>query len=424
MIHIPEQLMRLYCTRPSGGEPHINNIEEKHLTHGSTPQRYCSTCGMPLILKNQYLPLQEFPGGGFGRTFVVLDLNSPGEVLSQKRRRIVKQLHPRTSLTPERITIVEKKFREEAEVLEELKHPQIPQLYAFFELSVPKYFPNSQEPSLEEEKLFYLVQEYIQGDDLSQELQKRRDTETNFFTEAEVTQILVEILDILKFIHSHPKQIIIHRDIKPSNIIRHQQTRRLYLIDFGAVKQVVQQIKNIEDSTEIIFYTRGFSPPEQVAGRGVSFASDLYSLAATCINLLTGENPSNLEIPYDLNSWQSRVKIKPALATILNKMLAPDAKNRYQSADEVIEAITALKQRGWSRLHFWLLALGGVGIVSAFTFWLYQIFLQPLPPAPLPASHFTRGEKSLTKQVADSECQPAYQAKAAGMKAFGEKNIK
>jgi serine/threonine protein kinase len=389
---MPGQPMRVYCTRPCGDEPHINDIEEKLLIHGSTPQRYCSSCGMPLILKNQYLPLQELGTGGFGRTFIVLDLNAPGEILADKKRRIIKQLYPRISLSENEIKLVEKLFRKEAEVLEELKHPQIPQLYAFFELSVPQYIPNSKKVSVEEQKLFYLVQEYIEGDDLSQELQKRRNTEVSFFTESEIIQILLEVLDILKFIHSHHKQVIIHRDIKPSNIIRHHQTKKIYLIDFGAVKQVIQQVENQGDKTENVIITRGFSPPEQVDGKKVNCTADLYSLAATCINLLTGENPNTLGIPYNLNSWQSRVKVKPILVRILNKMLAPDPKNRYQSADEVITALKRADLIGSRNFPIWLLALvalGGAGIVSAMAaatlgesiaLWLYSIIVPPKQP--------------------------------------------
>ncbi|AFY99135.1 bifunctional serine/threonine-protein kinase/ABC transporter substrate-binding protein [Calothrix sp. PCC 6303] len=424
--------MRVYCTRPCGDEPHINDIDEKYLTHGSTPQRYCSTCGMPLILKNQYLPLQELGSGGFGRTFIVLDLNAPGEILGEKKRRIVKQLYPRTSLSQDEIKLVENLFRKEAEVLEELKHPQIPQLYAFFELSIPQYIPNSNQVPLEEQqKLFYLVQEYIEGDDLSQELQKRKDAGVSFFNEAEVAQVLLEILDILKFIHSHHKKIIIHRDIKPNNIIRHQQTKKLYLIDFGAVKQVIQKVENQADKTENIIVTRGFSPPEQEAGTRVSFSSDLYSLAATCVNLLTGENPKTLGIPYDLNSWQNRVKVKPALTRILNKMLAANAKNRYQSADDVIKALKMAglipSKTSYGNLPIWLLALGGGGIIGAIAlclYWLYSTIFPPPTPIiePLAVNYFSRGEESITTQVSTvPQCQPGYQAKAAGMEAFQQK---
>jgi serine/threonine protein kinase len=133
--------MRVCCTRPREGEaPHVNYIDESDLLNGHS--RYCQVCGMPLILKNRYVALEEKGQGGFGKTFVALDLDSPGETLPQKRRRIIKLLHPRQSLSLSSLELVERFFKEEAEVLEELKHNNIPRLYAFFNLSVIRYNVN------------------------------------------------------------------------------------------------------------------------------------------------------------------------------------------------------------------------------------------------------------------------------------------
>ncbi|NJL63897.1 MAG: protein kinase [Methylacidiphilales bacterium] len=111
------------------------------------------------------------------------------------------------------------------------------------------------------------------------------------FSETEAIEVLQEILGILKFIHANPKKTLIHRDIKPSNIVRSNQDEQLYLIDFGAVKQVVKVVEEGADSSETVIVSPGFSPPEQVHGKTVTFTSDLYSLAASCVCLLTGKNP-------------------------------------------------------------------------------------------------------------------------------------
>ncbi|BAZ37283.1 serine/threonine protein kinase [Calothrix sp. NIES-4101] len=432
--------MQVYCTRPRGREqpPHINHVEEDYLNNGKMQQRYCSTCGMPLIIKNRYVALSEKGQGGFGRTFVALDLDSPGETLAQKRYRILKLLHPNTQLSPASLQLVERLFKEEAEVLEELRHNQIPRLYAFFELSVAVYSEYQiQDNSLStnnEQKLFYLVQEYIQGQDLEKELLRLRSQENRNFSEAEILEVLSEILGILKFIHANPKKPLIHRDIKPSNLVRSGRDKQLYLIDFGAVKQVVQVVEEGADSSETVIISPGFSPPEQVHGKTVTFTSDLYSLAASCVCLLTGANPHTFDIPFNLEKWKTSANISPKLVKVLNKMLEPDPKNRYQSADEVL---TALRREGILEVEkskdkiiwFWgLLGITGLGTLLTLI-WLLLTSKNPTPPfPPLSAEYFTRGEKSLlTPDIPqhfknNPYCQDAFAKKDAGMKAFGAQN--
>jgi ABC-type branched-subunit amino acid transport system substrate-binding protein/tRNA A-37 threonylcarbamoyl transferase component Bud32 len=409
--------MKVYCTRPrhSTQRPHINDIPDDYLTNDHIQQRYCHICGMPLILKNQYLPLEEKGSGGFGITFVALDLNSPGEKLIDKKRRIIKQLHPSMPLSAELILKVERFFKQEAKVLEELRHNQIPCFYAFFKLSVPA------SPTNTAQKFFYLVQEYIEGNDL----QKERETGKKY-TESEVIEFLREMLGILKFIHH---QNIIHRDIKPSNVVRCQKTGKLYLIDFGAVKQVIKKVEEGVSESATVIMTPGFSPPEQVNAGIVYFASDLYSLAATCIYLFTGENPMNLDIPYNLERWQNSVKVRPELAKIINKMLEPNPKYRYQSADEVMAALydARLVQNPHHTVKKpWLYTGFGILGVLAIAFITYIIYPITQPP-PLPDNYFTRGEESLLTEGITStnpDCLAAYAKKQAGMSDFSQGNFK
>ncbi|MEA5571001.1 bifunctional serine/threonine-protein kinase/ABC transporter substrate-binding protein [Calothrix sp. UHCC 0171] len=428
--------MQVYCTRPRGREqpPHINHVEEDYLNNGKIQQRYCSTCGMPLIIKNRYVALSEKGQGGFGRTFVALDLDSPGETLAQKRYRILKLLHPNTQLSPAALQLVERLFKEEAEVLEELRHNQIPRLYAFFELSVAaypqSYIQDNQNFTNNEQKLFYLVQEYIQGQDLEKELLHLRSQENRNFSETEILEVLSEILGILKFIHANPKKPLIHRDIKPSNIVRNGRDKQLYLIDFGAVKQVVQVVEEGADSSETVIISPGFSPPEQVHGKTVTFTSDLYSLAASCVCLLTGANPHSFDIPFNLEKWKVSANISPKLTKVLNKMLEPDPKNRYQSADEVLttlrrEGIIEVEKSKDKIIWWWgLLGITGLGLLLTLI-WLLISELQKPPLPALSAEYFTRGEKSLlTPDIPQNvknnvNCQDAFAKKDAGMKDFG-----
>ncbi|MCV3215670.1 bifunctional serine/threonine-protein kinase/ABC transporter substrate-binding protein [Plectonema radiosum NIES-515] len=402
--------MKVYCTRPrhSTQRPHVNDIPDDYLTNDHIQQRYCHICGMPLILKNQYLPLEEKGSGGFGITFVVLDLNSPGDKLLDKKRRIIKQLHPKMPLSAELILKVERFFKQEAEVLEELKHNQIPRLYAFFELSVTAFSTNTAQ------KLFYLVQEYIEGNDLQKECATGKK-----YTESEIIEFLREMLDILKFIHP---QNIIHRDIKPSNVVRCQKTGKLYLIDFGAVKQVIKKVEEGASESATVIMTPGFSPPEQINAGIVYFASDLYSLAATCIYLFTGDNPMNLGIPYNLE-WHNSVKVRPELVKIINKMLEPSPKYRYQSADEVMAALYDARlvlNPDATVKKPWLYAGFGIFGVVAIAFITYIVYLVIQAP-PLPDNYFTRGEESLLTEGITStnpDCLAAHAKKQAGMTDF------
>jgi ABC-type branched-subunit amino acid transport system substrate-binding protein len=220
---------------------------------------------------------------------------------------------------------IKKSFEEEARALRDIKHEQIPQLYDYFELSVPS---DSQEEFRKE--LFYLVQEYVQGETLDKELnQKGR------FSETEVVQDLGQLLNVLKYIHE--KRQVIHRDIKLSNIIRHENGT-LYLIDFGAaVKRKLEPKIPVEQS--MAMGTPIFAPPEQLAGKGIFFSSDLYSLAATCICLLTGRNVNEL---WNQNRWIWReyVSVNDNLAEILDRMLSYQPEERYESAEQVISALS------------------------------------------------------------------------------------
>ena len=141
----------------------------------------------------------------------------------------------------------------------------------FFPVIVPGLQPN------QEDQFFYLVQEYIDGEDLEQEL-----THKGKFTESEALFVLHSILPVLQFVHDKG---IIHRDIKPSNIMRDRKGK-LFLLDFGAVKQVTNSPTG-NSSTGI--YSLGFAPPEQMSGAKVFASTDLYALAVTVILLLTGQ---------------------------------------------------------------------------------------------------------------------------------------
>jgi ABC-type branched-subunit amino acid transport system substrate-binding protein/serine/threonine protein kinase len=282
---------------------------------------------MPLILDGRYLPIKLLQQGGLGVAFLGCDRRTPG-----LKRCVIKQLQLNPSFTTTQLEIATKLFHREAEVLEKLgEHPRIPRLFAFLELTA------SASPPYNQQKFFYLVQEYIEGQNLQEELRDK-----GRLNEAEVIVVLRETAKILEFIHI---QDTIHRDVKPSNIMRDLHGK-IYLIDFGAVKQVVSetllQTAATYQSVTCVF-TPEYAPSEQRQGQAIYPSSDLYALAVTCLNLLTGKQPQQL-LDSNTNQWQWRtpdIQVSDALAAILDRMLQNAPAERFQSARDVLDALEA-----------------------------------------------------------------------------------
>jgi serine/threonine-protein kinase len=319
--------MELQCTRPTCPKP-LNRFPDLDdtTTLKSISQKYCITCGMPQILAGRYLPLKLLGRGGFGAAFLAIDRYTP-----TMRQCVVKQFQPSGNLTPDQLQLAHRLFEREAEVLESLgnRHPQIPNLLAFFELDVSSRTPG------ETERFFYLVQEYIDGKNMEELLEQQ-----GAMPEAEVTQMLEAILKVLQFVHDNGS---IHRDIKPSNIMRHRDGQ-YFLLDFGAVKQVTAtaSIAGQPPGRSTGIYSRGFAPPEQMSGSVVYPATDLYALAVTCITLLTGQQPHDLFDPLSNSfNWRSKTQVSDRLAAILNRLLLPAPNQRFQSAEQVLDALHA-----------------------------------------------------------------------------------
>jgi ABC-type branched-subunit amino acid transport system substrate-binding protein len=315
--------MDIYCTRPHCEQPlnSFPDLDDSNLLK-TVQQRHCSNCGMPLILDGRYLPIKMLQQGGLGVAFIGCDRRTPG-----LKRCVIKQLQVNPSFNTNQVEIATKLFHREAEVLERLgEHPKIPRLYAFLELTA------SGSGHYREQKFFYLVQEYIEGQNLQQELAVK-----GKFTEAEVILVLKEIAKILEFIHFRDT---IHRDIKPSNIMRDMQGK-IHLIDFGAVKQVVAQTPGTLDRNMTCVFTPEYAPWEQRQGQSIYPSSDLYALGVTCITLLTGKQPSAL-LNSETNEWQWRtpdLQVSDALVAIIDRMLCHLPSARFQSAREVLDTL-------------------------------------------------------------------------------------
>jgi serine/threonine-protein kinase len=277
---------------------------------------------MPLILAGRYLPIKLLGRGGFGAAFLSRDRHTP-----LMRQCVVKQFLPAVDLSPTQLQLAQNLFEREAIVLEEIgsQHEQIPDLFAFFPVIVPGLQPN------QPHQFFYLVQEYIDGENLEEELTSRGE-----FSESEILFVMRSILPVLQFVHD---KNIIHRDIKPSNIMRHRNGK-LFLLDFGAVKQVTNSPSGAGNSSTGI-YSLGFAPPEQMSGGQVFPSTDLYALAVTIILLLTGQK--DITKLFDAYSnqlkWRDKVNISSDVAEILDKMLRSAPNQRFQSAESVLMAL-------------------------------------------------------------------------------------
>ena len=320
--------MQLHCTRPTCPSP-INTFTD--LDNPKIPRplkpKYCRACRMELILRGRYLPVSVLGQGGFGTAFLARDFDSPSFYSASQGQCVVKLFKPPVNLTPKQMATALRLFAKEAEVLERLgrRHPQIPNLYAYFPLPVTNPLNH------QSEELFYLVQEFIEGEDL-EKLRHRQGK----FSEAEVERLLRAMLDVLGFVHRNQA---IHRDVKPSNIIQGTDGQ-LSLLDFGAVKEVTTPTGVQRGPTTIC--SPDYAPPEQIMNGTVDATSDLYALAATCVVLLSDKDSGELRDSSN-NTWQWHryVQVSPGLTQVLDKMLEARPGDRYSSAQAVLEALNA-----------------------------------------------------------------------------------
>jgi formylglycine-generating enzyme required for sulfatase activity len=297
-----------YCISPACPAPDKN----------SPDTNFCMSCGAKILLKDRYRALSLLGQGGFGKTFKAVDEDQPRKPLSVIKQFAFSNNHPETR------QIALKLFYEEAQHLEALgKHDQIPELLAYFDV----------------EGQPYLVQQFIDGQDLEQEL-----ATAGTFNQTKIRELLESLLPVLDFLH-HQSPPVIHRDIKPANIIRRRDDGGLVLVDFGAAKQATQSILA---KTGTAIGSAEFAAPEQARRKPV-FASDIYSLGVTCIYLLTQISPFDL---FDMNQdawvWRDYLVDNPVdekLGKVLDKMIANILPQRYQSVMDVLTDLTDLTRK-------------------------------------------------------------------------------
>jgi WD40 repeat protein len=317
-----------YCFNPTCEQPENPETTES-----------CLTCHWPLVLRNRYRSLKLIEAGSFGRTILCIDTDR------QNAHCVIKQFFKWRKIEDPIAAMARARqiFDKEAKLLLKLgEHPQIPTLLACFE----------------DDNRLYLVQEFIPGQNLLDEI-----LEHGTFSEQKIRNLLTDLLPVLKFIHEHH---VVHRDIKPMNVIRRQSDNKLVLVDFGLAK-----LLNIESlgKTGSQYGTEGYAPIEQTRGK-VFPASDLFSLGVTCLQLVTGTVIEELyQAEEGVWVWREYLRERNAdvsdkLAQILDKLVKDSLKERYKTANEVIQDL----QEGVPRWQCLKTFSGHFGVVNRVTF--------------------------------------------------------
>ena len=263
------------------------------------------------LLQNRYRVLKQIGQGGMGAVYVATDERFHSTVA-------IKQ-------TFFDDPALRKAFEREAHLLNHLRHVALPKVSDHF---------------VEGEGQF-LVMDFIEGDDLSELLQKR-----GAFPLADVLRWADELLDALDYLHTHDP-VVVHRDIKPQNL-KLTTRGQIVLLDFGLAKGATTQTRAATNAS-VFGYSRNYAPLEQIQGTGTDTRSDLYSLGATLYHLLTGVAPVDAltragsvinNQPDPLRpAHRAHAQVPESVSKLLQRALAQKAAMRYQTAAEMRAAL-------------------------------------------------------------------------------------
>lgn len=261
------------------------------------------------IIKNKYEIIKKINKGFLSDTFLIQDIFN-------KNKFILKYTNIKKYDT-KIIRIFEKEFS----LLSNLSNKNIPK--------VIEYFSIEKDNNLE----LFIINEYIEGQNLYELIKSGK-----YFNEKEVINILDSIIEVLDYLHSFSPPIL-HRDIKPQNIM-YSKNNNIYLIDFGASKEII--LNNENQSLSTIIGTQSYMPIEQFQGKCLP-SSDIYSLGLTIIYLLSHKEPFSLDKKGLKYYFEKDVNISKGFTKILNKMIDPDFSKRYSSVKELKSDLDNLK---------------------------------------------------------------------------------
>jgi serine/threonine protein kinase len=244
--------------------------------------------------------------GAFGRTLLAKHVTTGRDVA-------IKLLDTRGRVEDK----ADEMFRREADVLRAVRHHGIPEIFETFQA------PWQGAPAA------LLVMEYIEGTSLADIIDSKRT-----LAEADVTHLFLELLGILDYLHGRVPPIL-HRDIKPSNIIVRPNGFPA-LVDFGSVRRVFMAP---DETGSTVAGTYGYMPYEQYMGQAAP-ASDLYSLGATFLHLLTGRPPRDFMTDEGRLQAPDSLPVEPRLRSVIARLLRPSPAERFASARDVRHALT------------------------------------------------------------------------------------
>jgi eukaryotic-like serine/threonine-protein kinase len=260
--------------------------------------------------------------GRFGETYLAKSKELPGQPQCVLKRYRPQQAVRRASpVENQPFVLVKKSFEVQSELLYQLgQHDQIPRILA----------------KIEDDENLYLVQEYIDGQLLSVEIVPEKP-----WNQAQVVGMLQDVLGILEFVHH---QNFIHQDINPKNLIRRWRDGKFVLLGCSGVKDITGIWKQpIDGSPAELVGTPGYIPFEQEEDNP-QFNTDIYALGVIAIQALTGtgeidKNPDTYQL-----SWQHLTNANLKLVAIVDRMVRPDYRNRYQLAREVSDDLRNFMQ--------------------------------------------------------------------------------
>jgi serine/threonine-protein kinase len=275
----------------------MNEMENRPLTETNSAAAVAENVAPPspgsphppgTVLRERYRLTDVVGQGGMGSVYRAEDLRLPGRLCA------VKEVPLDTQLSPELRAQAQMQFLQEASILAQLDHPNLPKVSDYFSA----------------ETRDYLVMDFVPGKDLKELLDESRATGEQL-TQAVVLRWATQILDALTYLHQQDPPVV-HRDIKPGNI-KLTPDGRIKLVDFGLVKLLAAD----EARTITVVQGRGtalYTPLEQYGGDSghTDVRTDIYALGATLYHLLTGSpppdakarflNPAALRPPRQLNS--------------------------------------------------------------------------------------------------------------------------
>jgi len=268
------------------------------------------------LLEERYHIVSQVGTGGFGAVYKAEDTQDGNRLVAVKEIGL-------SGLTSQQVIEATDAFNREVMLLSDLKHPNIPRIYAHF--TDPKHW--------------YLVMDFVEGETLEEYRLKAPGT---CLPLEQVLDLGIQLCSLLDYLHSHEPPVIF-RDVKPTNAML-TPAGKLYLIDFG----VARYFKPGKVRDTIAFGSPGFAAPEQYGKAQTTPRSDIYSLGVTLYQLLTGTDPSLT--PFRFVSLCILDQAIPAeLDTLIMQMLEMDASKRPASMANVkqeLQHITAQQQVG------------------------------------------------------------------------------